>query len=75
MYVLESKVQTSSKDLPKWEPRARIGVYLGRSPVHVGNVAMVLNLSSGHVSLQYHAVFDDDFSLIPSLRTSTVLFN
>ena len=31
--VLESKVQASSNGLPKWEPRARIGVYLGRSSV------------------------------------------
>ena len=36
---------------------------------------MVLNPSSGHVSPQYHVVFDDDFSLIPSLRTSTVPSN
>ena len=50
MYALESKVQISLKGLPKWEPRARIGVYLSRSPVHVGNIAMILNLSSGHVS-------------------------
>ena len=50
VHVLESKVQTSSKGLPKWEPRSRIGIYLGRSPAHAGNVALVLNPSSGHVS-------------------------
>ena len=72
VHVLESKVQTSSKGLPKWEPRARIGVYLGRSPAHVGNVALVLNPSSGHVSPQFHVVFDDDFRLIPALRSNAV---
>ena len=75
VYILESKVQISSKGLPKQESRARIGVYLSRSPVYAGNVVMVLNLSSGHVSLQYHIVFDNDFSLIPSLRTNMILSN
>ena len=32
VYVLESSVQSTLKGLPKWEPRARIGIYLGRSP-------------------------------------------
>ena len=75
VHVLESKVQISSKGLPKWKTRARIGVYLGRSSVYIGNVAMVLNLSSSYVSLQYHIVFDDDFSLILSLRTNMVPSN
>ena len=69
---LESKVQTSSKGLPKWEPRARIGVCLGRSHVHAGNVVLVLNPSSGHVLPQFHVVFDDGFALIPALRLNTI---
>jgi len=75
VYVLESKVQTSAKGLPKWEPRARIGVYLGRSPAHAGNVALVLNPSTGHVLPQYHVIFDDAFTLIPALRMKTVPAN
>ena len=54
VYVLERKAQTSSKDLPKWKTRARIGFYLGRSPSHAGNVALALKPSSGHVSPQFH---------------------
>ena len=72
MCVLESKVQVSSKGLPKWETRTRIVACLGRLPLHVGNVALVLNPSSGHVSSQYHVVFDNDFSLIPALCANAV---
>ena len=73
--VLESKVQTSAKGLPKWEPQAGIGVHLGKSPAHAGNVALVLNLSTGYVSPQYHIIFDDAFTLIPALRMKTVPAN
>ena len=62
VYVLECALQTSSKGLPKWEPRSRLGIYLGHSPLHAGSVALVLNPSSGHVSPQYHIVFDDNFT-------------
>ena len=75
VHVLESKVQTSAKGLPKWESRARIGVYLGRSPAHAGNVALVLNPSTGHVSQQYHVIFDNAFALTPALRMKTVPAN
>ena len=75
VHVLEKKLQSSSKGAPKWEPRARIGVYLGRSPAHAGNVALVLNPSSGHVSPQFHVVFDDEFTLISALRCNTVPAN
>jgi len=51
VYILESKVQSSSKGLPKWNPHSRIGIYLSRSPAHAGNVALVLNPSSGYVLL------------------------
>eukprot|EP00957_Ditylum_brightwellii_P095680 7290450-Ditylum_brightwellii.AAC.1 len=33
---------------PKWDPRARSGIYLGHSPFHAGNVALVLNLQTDH---------------------------
>ena len=54
---------------PKWEPRSRCGIYLGHSPHHAGNVALVLNLRTGHVSPQFHVVFDDEFSTVPYLTT------
>ena len=70
--MLESKDQTSSKGLPKWDPRARIGVCLDHSPSHAINAAFVLNPSSDHISPQFHVVFDDEFTIIPTLRSNTV---
>ena len=54
---------------PKWDPRSRLGIYVGRSPFHAGNVALVLNPQTGHISPQYHVVFDDTFSTVPFLRS------
>ena len=75
VYVLESKVQSLAKCLLKWEPKVRVGIYLGRSSAHAGNVSLVLNLSTGHVSPQFHVVFDDDFTLVPAMRSKTVPAN
>ena len=72
VFVLESQIQTDPKGLPKWNPRARVGIYLGHSPVHAGNVALVLNPATGHVSPQFHLVFDDDFTTVESMRNGTV---
>ena len=71
-YVLDSRLQTNPKGVPKWDPRARLGIYLGRSPAHAGNVALVLNPNTGLVSPQYHVVFDDDFTMAPHLRKGMV---
>ena len=60
VHVLDSKLHNDSKGLPKWEPRSRLGIHLGHSPAHAGSVALVLNPSTGHVSPQYHLVFDSD---------------
>ena len=62
VYILNSRSQQAGgPGLPKWEPRSWIGVYLGHSPFHAGSVALVFNLTTGHVSPQYHVVFDNDF--------------
>jgi len=47
-YVLDNALQAGSK-LPKWDMRARIGV------------ALVLNITTGHVSPQFHIKFDPTF--------------
>ena len=46
-------------------------IYLGRSPVHAGKLALVLNPNTGLVSPQYHVVFDDDFTTALHLRKGT----
>ena len=75
VYVLESKLHNDSKGLPKWEPRSRLGIYLGHSPAHAGSVALVLNPGTGHVSPQYHLVFDDNFTTIDNMRDGSVPSN
>ena len=71
-YILDARLQSDPKGVPKWEPRARVGIYLGRSPAHASNVALVLNPKTGLVSPQFHVVFDDDFTTVPHLRKGTV---
>jgi hypothetical protein len=57
-YVLDEKLQNVKGILHKWKQRSRIGVYLGRSPLHARSVALVLNLTTGRVSPQFHVAFD-----------------
>ena len=49
-----------------------MGLYVGRSPSHAANVALIFNPRTGHISPQFHVIFDDDFTTVPSLRTSQV---
>ncbi len=62
-YVLDSRLCTGGS-VPKWNPRARRGIYLGMSPNHASNVALIYNTSTGFVSPQYHVVYDDDFTSV-----------
>ncbi|KAG7370589.1 reverse transcriptase RNA-dependent DNA polymerase [Nitzschia inconspicua] len=62
-YVRDPKLQDGKK-LPKWNPRSRRGMYLGISPSHSSSVGRILNLRTGHVSPQYHVVYDELFSTI-----------
>ena len=68
VFVLDSRQQSGIGSVPKWEPRSRMGLYLGFSPVHSLNVALVFNPKTGFVSPQYHTVFDDDFSTLKYVR-------
>ena len=63
--VLDPKLQDGKK-LPKWDPRARRGMYLGASMEHSANISRVLNLRTGHISPQFHVVFDDKFTTVPN---------
>jgi hypothetical protein len=49
VYVLTEQMQSDGKG-PKWEERARIGINLGKSPLHACSVALVLNIETGLVS-------------------------
>jgi hypothetical protein len=52
--------------------RSIIFVYLGHSPFHAGSVALVYNPSTGHVSPQYHVVFDNDFTTVPYMEAEMI---
>jgi len=73
IYVLDSRLQSAGgPGPPKWEPRSRIGVYLGHSPFHAGSIALVLKPSTGRVSPQYHVVFYDEFSTVSYMEKGTI---
>jgi hypothetical protein len=60
VYALHNTLQSRNM-LRRWEPRARLGLYLGPSPRHARNVSLVLNLNTGLVSPQFHVTHDDFF--------------
>lgn len=62
-YVLKTPLQ-NNKHLPKWESRSRVGIFLGMSPRHAQSVYLILNVSTGLVSPQYHVRFDELFETI-----------
>ena len=66
VFVLDPKLQQGQK-LPKWSPRSRQGVFMGYSPHHSSQVPLVLNLTTGSISPQFHIVFDDEFSTVNSI--------
>ncbi len=71
-YILDHRLQSGGGKIPQWEPRARMSIYVGHSPLHAANVLLILNPRTGHVSPQFHVVYDDDFMTVPYLCTATV---
>ena len=63
VYVLDKALQDGN-DISKWKKRSKLGIYVGHSPHHSGNVAMIYNPETGHVSPQYHVVFDNGFTTV-----------
>ncbi len=49
-----------------------MGIYVERSPSHASNIALILNPRTGHISPQFHVVFDDDFTTVQYLCTGMV---
>ena len=52
-----------------------MGFFVGHSPDHASDVALVLNPRTGLVSPQYHVVFDDTFSTIGHLQSDNAPSN
>ena len=55
----------------KWKHQAELGIYLGPSPVHNRNVALILNPASGLVSPQFHVRFDPELTTAPDIKSKS----
>jgi hypothetical protein len=71
VYVLDSKLQDGKK-IPKWNPRAQMGQFLGFSPEHSTLVGLVRNLTTEHMSPQWHLVYDERFETVNSTDEDNV---
>ena len=63
VFVLDEQLQ-SGHPFQKWKQRAQVGIYLGQSPIHNRNVALVLHRNTRHVSPQFHVKFDPSFHTV-----------
>ena len=61
VYVLENSLQQYNTMYDKWKERSRVGIFMCHSPHHATSVPLVLNTQTGHVSPQFHVVYDDNF--------------
>ena len=63
VYVLDPTLQDGKK-LPRWQPRSKVGQFLGRSKEHASSVGLIKNVKTGKVSSQFHVVYDDHFTTL-----------
>ena len=63
VYVLNEALQQKGIH-HKWKQRSKLGVYLGRSPHHAQNVALVLDRDTGLISPQFRVKYDTAFRTI-----------
>ena len=63
VHVLENELQLNHP-FHKWKKRSNVGIYLGMSPHHGRNVALILSRRTGLVSPQFHVKFDPLFETV-----------
>jgi hypothetical protein len=63
VFVLDKKLQDGDS-LSKWKARSWMGVYVGHSLAHAGNVPVIYNPQTTHITPQFHVIFDDQFSTV-----------
>ncbi len=51
-YVLDPRIQDGKK-IPRWNPRSKIGQFLGRSTEHAGSIDLIHNLKTNAVTTQF----------------------
>ena len=63
VYILDNNLQAGMK-ISKWQTWAHVGLYPRHSPMHAKTVVLVLNLTTGLVSPQFHIKYDDFFETV-----------
>ena len=66
MYILDYRLQNSQK-IPRWKLRSRLEIFVGNLPLYSENIALVYDTFTELVLLQYHLIFDNDFSMLSSI--------
>ena len=69
VFVLKDQLQQRAP-FHKWKNRTRLGMYLGRSPIHARNVSLVMDLEKGYVSPQFHCNHDKAFATVRDSRNA-----
>ncbi len=72
VFILDPALQDGHKT-PKWDTRARRGMFVGFSALHSSLVPLILNVSTGKITPQFHVVFDDKFQTVMSVPQGTTL--
>jgi len=63
VFVLEKRLQDGDT-LQKWKSGCWLGIYVGQSLLHAGNVPIIYNPITMHVLPQFHIVHDDQFMTV-----------
>jgi hypothetical protein len=69
VYVIHPRLQDGQK-VPKWQPRAQRGQFLGYSMDHSSSIGLILNTNTGNISPQYHVVHNDYFTTFHSVDST-----
>ena len=67
VYILDAAPR-DGKPHHKWKDKAKVGVYLGKSPVHSQEVALVLDRHTGYASPQFYIKVDKRFYTLQQER-------
>ncbi|KAI2496051.1 hypothetical protein MHU86_18472 [Fragilaria crotonensis] len=69
-YVLDNSLQ-GQQPFHKWKSRSKVGIYIGTSPHHGRNVALVLDRETALVSPQFHVAFDAAFETVKDITVKS----
>ena len=68
-FVLKDELQ-QRVPFHKWKSSARLGMYLGKSPLHARNISLILDIERGYVSPQFHCIHDRAFATVRNDRNT-----